>query len=206
MMIPSIGRMVHYRLSTSDANEINRRRTTGQSIGERSGYEGGWPQGAQAHIGNPVHAGDIFPAMIVRLWDQPEHPVTATTLVQLQVFLDGNDTYWATSVSQLQPELGDQWPCWFEPPRVLQPVLEKAVSADNAAGRGESAANSMVGEKNSVHHTAMGDTLRDTRLYNDGFVMGYLSGRRGDPEPQCMDTEDRRARLGLEGAQGELPV
>lgn len=201
MMIPSIGRIVHYRLSTQDANEINRRRTTGQSIGERltrvtSDGHAQWPQGAQAHIGNPVSAGDIFPAMIVRLWDQPEHPATATTLVQLQVFLDGNDTYWATSVSQLQPELGDQWPCWFEPSRVLQ---HQGPLTSDAAASGEAAMPT------SVHGTAS-DTMRELSVYNDGFVMGYLSGRRGDPEPQCMDTEDRRTRLGLEGAQGELPV
>jgi hypothetical protein len=48
--------------------------------------------GHVAHVGNQVTAGDVYPAMIVRVWgDTPE------SAVNLQVHLDGNDTYWATS-------------------------------------------------------------------------------------------------------------
>ena len=106
--IPSIGRIVHYRLSAQDVEQITRRRTTGASIAERMKdaattleipAEGapqrcvyGWPAGAQAHIGNDVHEGDVFPMLIVRTWGS-----TAGAAVNGQVFLDGNDVFWATS-------------------------------------------------------------------------------------------------------------
>ncbi len=78
-----------------------RRRTTAQSIAERmkdTKDEGltpkspTWPAGAQAHIGNDVHAGDILPAMVVRVWSQE------SGCSNLRVILDGTDEYWATSV------------------------------------------------------------------------------------------------------------
>jgi len=43
--------------------------------------------------GNAVQAGDIVPAMVVRVWD------TDIGSVNLKVILDGPDTYWATSVT-----------------------------------------------------------------------------------------------------------
>ena len=106
-MIPTIGRIVHYRLTDQEAVEINRRRTTGTAIGERIKADK-WPLGAQAHIGNQVSAGDTFPAMIVKTWGKTEG-----SCCQLQVFLDGNDTLWATSRSE-----GDLAGMWSVPPRV----------------------------------------------------------------------------------------
>ena len=106
-MIPSIGRIVHYRLTEQQAAEINRRRTTGQSIAERIKVVA-WPLGAQAHIGNTVAAGDTFPGMIVRTWGSDP-----TSPVQLQVFLDGNDVLWATSVCA-----GDGPGTWCWPAKV----------------------------------------------------------------------------------------
>ncbi len=109
-MIPTIGRLVHYTLDANDAAQINRRRTTGASIAERikqqlptlSGGEGvitpvsvpQWPLGAQAHIGNDVKEGDVFPMLIVRTWGD-----TAEASVNGQVLLDGTDVLWVTSVS-----------------------------------------------------------------------------------------------------------
>jgi len=90
--LPTIGRIVHYRLTEQQATEINRRRTTGASIAERIKVVK-WPLGAQAHIGNEAHEGDMFPGMIVRVWGSD-----MDSSVQLQVFLDGNDVLWATSV------------------------------------------------------------------------------------------------------------
>lgn len=90
-IVPTAGRIVLYKLSEQDAQAINRRRTTGQSIAKRI-LDNLWPAGAQAHIGNTVEAGDVLPAVIVKSWG-----VTPTSCVNLQVFLDGNDTYWATS-------------------------------------------------------------------------------------------------------------
>ncbi len=100
-MIPSIGRIVHYRLATWDVEAINRRRADAADAGRRD-------DGAQVHTGNQVSEGDVFPAMIVRCWGEIEG-----SMVNLQVFLDGNDTYWATSRVE-----GDALAHWFAPPRV----------------------------------------------------------------------------------------
>lgn len=110
-MTPSIGRIVHYMLSETDAEQINRRRTTGREIADRIATEK-WPLGAQAHIGNVVKAGDVFPMMIVRVWGDSE-----VSSVQGQVFLDGNDCYWATSRGQVVGDSVDKRGLWFAPPR-----------------------------------------------------------------------------------------
>lgn len=101
--VPSIGRIVHYRLSVDDAIQINRRRTSGVSIATRmksfvpSAQENesviyGWPEGAQAHIGNAVKEGDVFPMLITKVWgDNPSSAVNG------QAYLDGNDVLWVTS-------------------------------------------------------------------------------------------------------------
>ena len=106
-MKPTIGLVVIYTLSPQDAEEINRRRTTGPAIAKRI-TENHWPLGAQAHIGNRVEQGMNFPMIIVRTWgDTPE------SAVQGQVMLDGNDTYWATS-----RVCGEQAGMWHWPERV----------------------------------------------------------------------------------------
>ncbi|MNI89693.1 hypothetical protein D3C73_1471270 [compost metagenome] len=88
-MSAAIGRIVHYKLADSDALAINNRRIKEQSPG------------------NTVWPGDVFPAMIVRRWgDTPE------SSIQLQVFLDGHDTHWATSRTE-----GEGEGQWFWPPR-----------------------------------------------------------------------------------------
>jgi hypothetical protein len=98
-MIPTIGRIVHFRITTQHAAEINRRRTTGAAIAERLGYDFGdprvkaWPVGAQAHIGNEASEGQTYPMLITRAWGN-----TPDSAVNGQVFLDGNDVLWATSV------------------------------------------------------------------------------------------------------------
>ncbi len=46
-------------------------------------------------MGNTVELGDEFPAMIVRCWGKEN-----TSSVNLRVFLDGNDTFWAMSKIQ----------------------------------------------------------------------------------------------------------
>jgi len=92
---PSIGRIVHYRLSEQDAQDINRRRKDFlifcifcRSRPEEAGTFPG-ASGHVGHVGNSVAEGDVFPAMIVNTW--------GSTTVNLQVHLDGNDNYWATS-------------------------------------------------------------------------------------------------------------
>jgi hypothetical protein len=92
-----LGNIVFYCLTAEDAEAINRRRTTGSSIADRI-KEDKWPLGAQAHIGNEAAEGQVYPAMVVRDWD----PNAPDPMVNLQVFLDGNDTYWATSRHESQ--------------------------------------------------------------------------------------------------------
>lgn len=109
IMIPSIGRIVHYTLSEQDAQSINRRRDDFEAF-RRSVVgqpEQGMPgaTGHQAHVGNRAVAGQVFPAVIVRTF--------GGTAVNLQVFLDGNDTFWGTSRQEGEGEF--RW-CW--PPRV----------------------------------------------------------------------------------------
>lgn len=120
----AIGRIVHYRLSADDAVRINRRRTTGGSIAQRM-VGVGWPHGAQAHIGNSVGEGEVFPAIVTQVWPEEyagnarlaHHPEGTTyegpAGVNAQVFLDGSDTLWVTSAPQHPTLTG----CWFWPPR-----------------------------------------------------------------------------------------
>jgi hypothetical protein len=93
-VVPAVGMVVLYTLTDDNCDAINRRRTTGHSIAKRI-TDAVWPIGAQAHIGNTATVGDEFPMLIVRVWG-----TDATALVNGQIFLDGNDTLWATSVGQ----------------------------------------------------------------------------------------------------------
>lgn len=88
-MLPTIGRIVHYQLTKTDAEAINR---------SRADFE--------AHTGNRAEEGQAFPAMIVRTFG-------GDMAINLQVHLDGTDTYWATSRSE-----GDRPGGWIWPPRV----------------------------------------------------------------------------------------
>lgn len=83
---PTIGRVVQYTLSEQDVAAIKKNRFD------------------SADRGNDVREGDVFPAIVVCVWQ---------TSVQLQVFLDGTDTHWAASVSE-----GEGPRTWAWPPRV----------------------------------------------------------------------------------------
>ena len=87
--VPTQGRIVLYRLSQYDADQINRRR---KDYVERVAWFSAIRPGVQVHAGNIVSVGDVFPAMIVQVWGPDP-----TSSVNLQVHLDGTDTYWATS-------------------------------------------------------------------------------------------------------------
>jgi len=78
----TIGRIVHFRLSTDHADEINRRTTRGP------------------HAGN-VAAGEVFPGIVTR--------VSSGGAVDGQVFLNGNDQLGVTSVTE--GDQAGQW-CW----------------------------------------------------------------------------------------------
>lgn len=93
MDVADIGRIVRYTLTAHDAERINRRREDFLAFcrehprPDEPGDVGA--TGHIGHIGNPMYEGDEFPAMIVKVWDGD--------MTNLQVFLDGNDVYWAMS-------------------------------------------------------------------------------------------------------------
>ncbi|MBT2234740.1 hypothetical protein [Nonomuraea sp. NEAU-A123] len=89
---PTIGRIVHYKLSGHDVSMIN--------------LESMQSFGGQGVVRSPVKLGDVFPAIITRTFEG------AGTAVNLQVFLDGNHSYWATSRSE-----GTDHGQWSWPPR-----------------------------------------------------------------------------------------
>jgi hypothetical protein len=95
----AVGRIVQYVLSASDAEEINRRRHPEFVVQDT------WPEGAQAHTGNTAAAGDVLPMIVCRVWGEAG--------VNGQVFLDGNDTFWATSRHE-----GDEPGTWHAPKRL----------------------------------------------------------------------------------------
>lgn len=101
-MRPSIGRIVHYKLSEEDAAQINRRRITRENIAQNI-KAGLWPLGAQAHIGHVAERGDVLPMIITRVEDAMN--------VNGQVFLDGNDTLFVAVVGEGENIEGCwQWP------------------------------------------------------------------------------------------------
>ena|ERR1700683_712362 len=106
-MVPSVGRIVHYQLTEPNAAQINRRRSdAGWRPGDNDSSYTGW----QEHVGNSAEWGHIYPLLITRVWADPpqeDSPVNG------QVFLDGNDVLWVTSVHQ-----GEGFGHWREAPRV----------------------------------------------------------------------------------------
>lgn len=101
---PTIGRIVHYTLTEQEAAHVNKRRADAKNLNAAGVTLASQELGPQIHIGNTASAGDIYPAMIVRVWPQE--------LAQLQVFLDGNDTLWSTSRKE-----GSGAGHWSWPPR-----------------------------------------------------------------------------------------
>lgn len=94
---PTIGRTVHYRASADDAVRINKRRKDAYKSGAYAQEDG-----TIAHVGNDVAEGQVFPAVIVRVWNVGS--------VNLQVLMDGNDVYWATSRSEGEDPGQWAWP------------------------------------------------------------------------------------------------
>jgi hypothetical protein len=106
---PTVGRIVHFKVSKGVAEQVNRRRTNGNAIAERLQAKT-WPEGAQAHIGNETREGDVLPMLICRVW--PDEYGEGVDGVNGQVFLDGTDTFWVTSAKE-GTEAGE----WSWPPR-----------------------------------------------------------------------------------------
>lgn len=90
-MIPTAGRIVHYTLSEQDAEQINKRRKDAAANRTQIAEDA---IGYVAHVGNVAEVGQVFPMLITRAWGD-----TPASCVNGQVFLDGNDVLWATSVA-----------------------------------------------------------------------------------------------------------
>ncbi len=105
--IPTIGRIVHYALSESDAAAINRRRDDAIAARHNPATVDTKlkPTGEQVHTGNRASEGDVYPMVIVRCWG-----TTPVSAVNGQVLLDGNDTLWVTSVTVGEGPRRFVWP------------------------------------------------------------------------------------------------
>ena len=102
-MKPSIGRIVHYRLTEQDAVVTNRRRAR---------HLTGWPMGTQAHVGNGVVLGELVPLIVTQVWPN-EHRLDLDG-VNGQCILDGNDSLWVTSVKEGVEPGTWRWPAHVE--------------------------------------------------------------------------------------------
>jgi hypothetical protein len=115
---PTLGRIVHYKLTEAEAKATTKRREDFRAYMRKnpgSTWDGftlgpGDPgqTGHQAHWGSMVDEGDTFPA-IVTYYDIQDNVVW----INLQVFLDGNDSLYV-----IDPEFGDEPGQWSWPPRV----------------------------------------------------------------------------------------
>lgn len=104
-MIPSVGRIVHFKITEDCAAQINKRRNDA-GISQIASTN----SGAQVHVGNSAKGYDVYPMIIVKVWSfEPAE----NSAVNGQVFLDGNDTLWVTSAQQ-----GTEPGQWHEPERV----------------------------------------------------------------------------------------
>jgi hypothetical protein len=124
---PSIGRIVHFRLSVDQAEQINRRRVSGGLAGIEvvPGGDIVWPAGAVRHVGNIVGPGSVVPMVVTAVWPEEyasnarlSHHPEGTTYdgpggVNGQAILDGNDSLWVCSAPQHASLTG----CWFWPQR-----------------------------------------------------------------------------------------
>jgi hypothetical protein len=118
-MQPTIGRTLIFKITEEQAQHINRRRTTGESIAARIQNNGQiatdgavigeqWPIGAQAHIGNFVYEGNSYPLIVTNVW--PDEFGAGKPGVNGQVILDGNDSLWVTSAGEGEENGQWQWP------------------------------------------------------------------------------------------------
>lgn len=91
-MAATVGAIVLYTLTADDADAVNRRRGYAD-LKKNHSMDPGFTvvaTGEQVHIGNEAHEGDVLPMLVVA-----EH---GSGYVNGQVFLDGTDTLWVTSV------------------------------------------------------------------------------------------------------------
>ncbi len=94
-MIPSVGRIVHYQVTSYDVGRIKRQRDPRHRTFRNTD---GIIVSGEAHghaFGNEPEVGQVFPLLITKVWGDTEE-----SAVNGQLFLDGNDSLWLTSVCQ----------------------------------------------------------------------------------------------------------
>jgi hypothetical protein len=96
---PTVGRIVHYTLSSCDAGEISRRREDFAAF-NRANHNSATVPGT--FPGRPAAEGDVCAAVVVATW--------GGGTANLKVLLDGNDDYWATSRGEGDGPGTWQWP------------------------------------------------------------------------------------------------
>ena len=102
-MKPTVGRIVHYKLSQEDAKIINRAASDG-SYARRMMAMGSLTVGVMTHQGSFADVSDILPMVITR--------VNQDGTINGQVFLDGNGSAWVSYVEE-----GAKSGTWSWPPR-----------------------------------------------------------------------------------------
>ena len=95
----SIGRCVHYSLTSEEADKMNQRREDTRVNGDRMRRE---RPGFQAHVGNRLYAGDIVAMTVTK--------VLTDSGVNGQAVLDGNDSLWVLAANE-----GGGHGCWSWP-------------------------------------------------------------------------------------------
>ena len=100
--MPTIGQVVHYKLTAEEAEAINRRRRHADE--SRVVHQ---HTGTVVHTGNPAGSGDVYPMIITKVSATNADEASA---VNGQVFLDGDDTLWVTSALQ-----GSEMGQWLDP-------------------------------------------------------------------------------------------
>lgn len=111
-MPPALAATVIYVLTADDAKVINQRRDDHFSYLAKHAKPVRIPgePGATGHIGHAgrqVTEGGQFPGIVVGLWPDGQ--------VNLQVLLDGNDTFWAQAIRQGDGPGEWQWPAAPKP-------------------------------------------------------------------------------------------
>jgi hypothetical protein len=98
----TVGRLVHYVLTETDAKEINEAHQAANETPTADRIPG-----IQYHVGNLVTAGEHCGATLVKVWNKENG------YVNLKVQLDGQDDYWATSKSYSDQKEPGTWH-WIE--------------------------------------------------------------------------------------------
>jgi hypothetical protein len=94
-MALELGKIVIYKLTKEDADQVNRRRITREEI-QKQIFLGHWQLGSQAHVGEGVLAGEELPMIVTKVVQTAGVDGPGSTALSGQVFLNGNDTLYVT--------------------------------------------------------------------------------------------------------------